>query len=246
MRKLLLTVLCLLLCLGTACADPLTLAPDLAGSMSYPDDAGPGGAIYTYTYVLPQVAGEGDLEENINAFYAYQEKDVGDYIIYTKSAGVTDPSQPAWSRFTYRITANTDDYFSVLQTEETDMDGERSVSYQAQTFGRHSRKPGDVLSLPYLLGFLDEEESDEWLLNRQTNRANECIRTLVAEALARSGMDGITEDDLAFDFIPEEDFYYDAETDSLVFFLQPYLFPDRDPGEMVCFRFTIEDILDEL
>ena len=249
MRKLLLLVCCLLLCLGTVCAEPLTLAPDLSGSMTYPEEAAPEDVIYTYTYVLPQVEGDGETEESINAFYAYQEKDVGDYTIYVKSSGITDPSQPAWSRFTYRITANTDAYFSVLQTEETLMDGVRSVSYQAQTFGRSTRKPGSVLSLPYLLGILDEEEADEWLLDRQTNRANACIRTLVAEALERRGIVDISEEDLLYDFIPEEDFYYDAETDSLVFFLQPYLFEGTEygeSGEMVCFPFTVEEILDEL
>ena len=246
MRKLLTLICCLLFCLGAACADPLPLAPDLSGSMTYPEDAAPEDVIYTYTYSLPQVEGSGETEESINAFYAYQEKDVGDYTIYVKSSGVTDPGQPAWSRFTYRITANTDAFFSVLQTEETLMDGVRSVSYQAQTFGRCTRKPGSILSLPYLLGILDEEEADEWLLDRQTNRANACIRTLVAEELTRRGMDGISEDDLLYDFIPEEDFYYDAETDSLVFFLQPYLFEDGEVDGMVCFPFTVEEILDEL
>ena len=246
MRKLLLMILCLLLCLGAAWADPLPQAPDLAGSMTYPEDAAPADVIYTYTYSLPQVAGEGEVAESINAFYAYQQKDVGDYTIYVKSSGVTDPTQPAWSRFTYRITANTDAYFSVLQTEETLMDGVRSVSYQAQTFGRDTRKAGKVLSLPYMLGILDDEESDEWLMERQTNRANACIRTLVAEELALRGIDSITEDDLTYDFFPEEDFYYDAGTESLVFFLQPYLFPEEEPGEMVSFSFTIEEILDEL
>ncbi len=246
MRKALLIVCCLLLCTWTACADPLPLAPDLTGSMTYPEDADPSDVIYTYTYTLPQVEGEGETVESINAFYAYQQKDVGDYTIYVKSSGVTDPTQPAWSRFTYRITANTDDFFSVLQTEETLMDGVRSVSYQAQTFGRDTRKAGKVLSLPYLLGILDEEESDEWLLDRQTNRANACVRTLVAEELTRRGIDAVSEDELLYDFFPEEDFYYDGETGSLVFFLQPYLFPEDEQGEMVCFSFTIDDILDEL
>ena len=50
MRKLLTLICCLLFCLGAACADPLPLAPDLSGSMTYPEDAAPEDVIYTYTY----------------------------------------------------------------------------------------------------------------------------------------------------------------------------------------------------
>jgi hypothetical protein len=240
-----LLLLCLALLCGAALADPLPLGEDLTDTLTFPEEAGEE-AIYAYTYILPQVTGGEEAVEPINDFYAYQAKDVGDYTIYVKSSGVMDPGQPAWSRLTYRITANTDEYFSVLQTEETLMDGVRSVSYQAQVFGRHTAKAGSVLTLPYLLGILDEEESDEWLLDRQTNRANDCVRLLIGEELERRGITEVTGDELLYDFFPEEDFYYDAETDSLVFFLQPYILPDEDVDTFLTFSFTLDEILDEL
>ena len=103
------------------------------------------------------------------------------------------------------------------------------------------------MALPYLLGLLESEESDTWLQNRQTGKADDAVRKMVWERLRE--MDGIEiredlqEEDLEYVFFPEEDFYLD-ETGEPVFYLQPG-FAD-DSTRLVTIPISIDDILDEM
>ncbi len=246
---------CLLLALtlpAAAAAEGLTLLDDLAGTVYWPSGSDAGNAVYTYTYRYPQVAGDGEAESTINALYEYQVNDAMDFTIPIRGESIADPSQQARTEISYRLTANNSRFFSILFTSDTVMDGSRQVIYSAQTFSRNTRKPGNVITLPYLLGILAEDETDEWLKDRQTNRANTCVRTLIRDEIGRRARSGLLlpgeflDEDLEYSFYPEEDFYYDEALDAVVFFLQPYLFGQEALSDSLLFPFTVEEILDEL
>lgn len=69
MRKCLLFLLLIALPLA-ALAEPLTQIADLTGTVCWPDGTDEDTAAYRYSYVYPQVAGDGETETTINIYYA--------------------------------------------------------------------------------------------------------------------------------------------------------------------------------
>ena len=106
-------------------------------------------------------------------------------------------------------------------------------------------------TLPKVLGILSADESEEWLQNRQTEKADKLIREMVWNMIEENeaGIDyaGLTEDYLAGIFFPEENFYLDENGDP-VFYLQPEDVYEEVPdnAELLIFPISLEDILDEL
>lgn len=247
-----LSLLCLLL--AAASADPLTLADDLSGAVYLPEGSDASNAAYIYTYSYPQVLGDGETEESINSTYAY----VVDYDLQFTVPAVwgeraMDGSSASATTVSYRITANNDEYFSVLIITDTTINGERNVSVQAQVFSRVTTKAGHIITMPFLLGILKGDEDDDWLRERQTERADTVIRELIWSEIQWRKSQGetfpedLTEEALEYELFPEEEFYYDGETGYVVFFLQPYMNGEgMAPDEFYTFEFDFEDILDEM
>ena len=102
-----------------------------------------------------------------------------------------------------------------------------------------------------LLGILNSTESEEWVQDFQTEKADEIVREMVWDMIEENeaGIDygGLTEEDLSTVFFPEENFYLDENGDP-VFYLQPGDFFAEVPEGTGLFTFPIalEDILDEL
>ena len=246
MLKRLLCLLALLAIPAAALTEPLVLLDDLQGTVYWPEGGTP---CYTYTYAYPQVAGDDMCAQTINAFYQYEEANTLLFTVPIRGEGIQDPTLPAATQVSYRITANTDELFCVLVITDSVIDGERQVSVSAQTFGRSTEKPGNVLTLPFLLDIVQDDEDSDWLKDRQTGQANEVVRSLVWEEIR--AMDNVPdfwdEEMLQYDFFPEEDFYYDGENDCLVFFFQPYMNAEgADPASFWQFPIPIDDILDEM
>ena len=239
--------LALLLLFSTAAlADPLTLQADLSGVVEIPlgDENGPK---YVYSYAYPQVDAADPSAGLINEFYAYLVSDALDFEVpmmadyYASQGGDADVAVTV----TYEITCNRDDFFSVLLCTE----GNDFLTYKGHTFSRADLKPGSSVALPYLLGILATDESDTWLQDRQTAKADDLVRSLVWEMLeSRREELGIYPDldrelfDLTF--YPEEDFYLD-ETGNPVFYLEPGAAADAAQG-LLRFPLTLWEILDEL
>ena len=105
------------------------------------------------------------------------------------------------------------------------------------------------MALPYLLGMLASDESDTWLQDRQTAKADALVRQMVWDALQdRDGADlelyeDLEESMLEYGFFPEEDFYLD-ETGNPVFYLQPGF--AEDSGRLITFPISTEEILDAM
>ena len=236
------TVLLALLPILTGLAAPLDLTEDLKGSVriELTDQAQ-----YIYSYAYPQVDPADSSAELINTFYQTIARDAEEFEIPMNADYYRE--QKAQKNITveisYEVTCNNDDFFSVLlNTRQGSLE-----TYTGHTFSRKGLKPGSSVALPYLLGLLESEESDTWLQNRQTGKADDAVRKMVWERLRK--MDGIEiredlqEEDLEYVFFPEEDFYLD-ETGEPVFYLQPG-FAD-DSTRLVTIPISVDDILDEM
>ena len=253
MRKIIPALIALCLLFSCAAADPLVQAPDLAGTVYWPEDTDADTAVYVYTYAYPQVEGDGETEQAINETYAYVVDDTLAFGVPIRGEGILDTSVQSSTRVHYRLTANDGRYFSVLILTDSLMEGERHVSVQAQVFGLDTAKAGHNLTMPFLLGILADDEDDDWLRQRQTARADDVIRELVWADIGWRASQGETfpdwwsEDMLQENFFPEEDFYYDGETGRVVFFFQPYMNGEgMEPDEFYTFAFDFDDILDEM
>ena len=248
----LLLTLCALFTL-TASAEPLEQLPDLAGTVYWPEGTDADSAVYVYTYAYPQVAGEGEAVEAINKSFADLVADSLEFDVSRRGEEIADTSAQSHTEITYRVTANDGEFFSLLVFSDTTMEGQRFVSVKAQVFSLDTGKAGHQVTLPYLLGILEDDSDDDWLRDRQTQRAEEIIRMLILDEIESRRARGeaipeeIDEELLAYDFYPEEDFYYDGETGSVVFFLQPFLNGEgMAPDDFYTFAFDAEEILDEM
>lgn len=250
MKRILALFLVLFLASASALAEPLPLLDDYAEDLVIPydeADASCGTFSYSYRYPHPDEAAEGGAE--INTFYTELiEYDLGFTVPIIQEAFEGFDSSTV---ITYTVTCNNDDYFSVLiRREETNPDITR-ISWNGHVFSRKNGSPGMTYTLPKVLGILSADESEEWLQNRQTEKADKLIREMVWNMIEENeaGIDyaGLTEDYLAGIFFPEENFYLDENGDP-VFYLQPEDVYEEVPdnAELLIFPISLEDILDEL
>ncbi|MBQ8162308.1 MAG: hypothetical protein IJ083_16395 [Clostridia bacterium] len=238
----------MLLFLPVLCAaDSVQLTLDREATLFWPEGTGADDAVYTYHYLLPRAGGEDPVAEGINAFYEYMESDTVDFTLPIGGESLSDPTLPARTDVTASITCQTDSYVSILMETRSFLDGEHYLNYSAQVFAKQGNKQGLVISLPYLLGTLSDSEADTWLQDRQTQKADACVRRLIWEEIEASEMDLLP--DVTFDFFsamfyPEEDFYL-LDDHTLVFFVQPGILTDQTDAPAL-FELDLDLILDEI
>lgn len=251
MKKLLIWLVALTLLCASAAAEALPLS-ELSGVYCYPEGADETTAKYVYRYAYPQVAAEDDIALTINEFYSYLVDDAFGFAI-PMAVEDLDPASEAQSvtNILSEITCNNGEYLSVKITSESFTGAAISQVVSGHTFSLTGEKAGTVTSLPYLLGILEPAETDEWLLDRQTAKADELVRTLVWDVIQEQLADGAYDyyEDLTFEqfavcFYPEEDFYMDADG-NLVFFVQESVIAPAASG-VFYFPFSIEELLDEI
>ena len=247
MRKFLSILLGCLLFVVAAQAEPLPLGADLAGEAVRPLGDTENGPRYIYRYAYPQITGEDPSAALINQFYAYLVSDALDFEVPMMAdyyAGIR-PEADIQVQISYSVKCNNDDYFSVLLKTE----GDDFLTFKGHTFSRKDLKPGSSVALPYLLGILATNESDTWLQERQTAKADDLVRTLIWEDLQarREELQIFPDVDRElFDvlFYPEEDFYLD-ETGNPVFYLEPGTVSDMKNG-LLEFPISLWEIMDEM
>lgn len=251
MKKILALLLMLMLSISTALAEPLPLGEMLSGTVTWPEEADEVSARYVYRYQYPTIIGEDDVSQLINAFYGYLVDDALAFAVPMAAELLDENGPQAYTNITSEITCNNDDWLSVKVTTESFMGAAVSTIVAGHSFARAGGKAGTVVSLPYLLGMLAADETDTWLQERQTAKADTLVRRLIWEIMQEQLADGAVAyyDDLTFDvleanFYPEEDFYLD-ENGNPVFFLQEALVAPATEG-ILCFPFTMEELLDEL
>ena len=256
MRKFLIAVLLAALLLPqAAAAERFRQLPDLTAVLCWPPGSTEADAAYVYRYSYPQVEATdenaAEAAETINAAYRYIAEDTAGFVLPVRGESLPAGAAQASTTVSYRVTCSDDSWYSVLLCEESHMPGEDTLIYSAQVFASATDKPGNVITLPYLLGLLADDEMDTWLQDRQRDKADDFIRALVWEELQRRQgngelelMDGMDYEYFCAIFYPEEHFYLDSDGEP-VFFVQPGDVADAELG-LLTFRYTLEELLDEL
>ena len=247
--KQLLSLLLVLCIPAFALADSVRLGDPLSGTVCWPEDTSEKEAIYIYRYALPCAVGDSVMDEGVNAFFQDFLDDAIAFTVPINGESVEDTSVQSSTDVDFQITCNNDDAFSVLMTTHTLMDGYDFTVYSARVFAARGLKEGLVVPLPYLLGILDGGETDTWLEDRQTAKADKCVRDILWEQIEenrehRDYLPDITYDYFQEMFYPEEDFYLD-ETGNPVFFIQPGVLTPEEDGVLL-FPVDLDYILDEI
>lgn len=250
MKRFLALLLCVLLPL-CALAEPVTLGADLSGVICWPEDATEATAVYVYRYQYPTVEGDGEMAGLINEFYAYLVDDAIGFGVPMAAETLPEDAAQSTTNVVSRITCHNENYLSVLVVTESSMGAANTQVYSAQTFPLEGLRAGQVTSLPRVLGILADDEEDTWMMDRQTNKANELVWTLVWDIIQQQQAEGLIsfDPDLTYemfirDFYPEEDFYLDEEG-NLVFFLQAATIASAADGVLL-YPFSLEELQDEL
>lgn len=246
----LLAVLLALVLPVAALAEAFTLGPALEGVICWPDGTTEADARYVYRYSYPTVEGVGELPNMINGTYTYLVEDALAFTVPINAESLEPSDIQASTTITHEITCYDSQYLSVKLTTTSFLGASAVTIMTGHTYALTGAKAGTVVSLPYLLGILDMDEEDEWLKNRQTQKADACVRGLVWEIIQEQMADGaaydpdLDEELLAAVFYPEEDFYLD-QYGNPVFFLQEATIAPASEG-ILLFPFTMEELLDEI
>lgn len=252
MFRLLILLLALMLVplSGTAEEAP-AFADNLIGVYTWPEGSSEADASYVYRYTYPQLAGDSSLAMAFNYVYQYEASDaLGFECPMTASDRPADAEQMQVT-ISYEIVHQSEDYLSI-RIDKTVVVGE-SVSriVKGHTYALANHESNTITSLPYLLELLDADETDEWYIERQTAKADDCVREMVW-ALIEKDMkaegsliyEDMTYEEFESGFYPEEDFFLDAEG-NFVFFIQEYMIAPREAGQFF-YTISMEDLLDEI
>lgn len=250
--RYLLPLLLLMMLTLSALAEKYEFADDLTGEYLYPAGSDESTATYIYRYRYPQLSGDDEIAAMFNTTYAYTADDTLAFEA-PMNAGLTDgAAQATIIDVTYEVTCQTADYLSILITKHTKRPDSESTTISGHVFALTGSRAGEIISLPYMLGILTQDgKVDTWLQDRQTAKADNCVRELVwaeIERMMKSGdvpfYDGLTFEELEAAFYPEEDFYLDENGDP-VFYLLENTVALPEAGILLV-PISLETLLDEL
>ena len=246
----LLSLAVLLAAVCGAGAEPLKLGEDLADTITVEYDEGnPEAGRYVYSYRYPHVDESDPAAPLVNAFYDYLVSDTLAFGLPMDSEYYQEIGLSVTREVSYEITCNSDEYFAVLVENRETLEGASHSTWTGHSFSRQSGTPGSTATLPQLLNILATDENDTWLQDRQTERADQLLRSMVWAKMQENeaGVEyypDLTEEDLEGFFFPEEDFYLD-ETGNPVFYLEPGAAAPESFG-LLHFPISLEEIKDEM
>lgn len=249
MKKLLACLMALLLPVA-AMADAVVPGAPLEGVICWPEGTTEADARYVYRYSYPTVTGDEALSALINGTYTYLVEDAVAFTVPIHAESLEPSDVQASTTISHEITCRSEDYLSVKLVTSAFLGASAATIVAGHTYALTGAKAGTIISLPYLLGILGMDEEDEWLKNRQTKKADDCVRRLVWEIIEEQMSEGaaydpdMNEEFLAAVFYPEEDFYLD-EYGNPVFFVQEAAIAPASEGVLL-FPFTMEELLDEI
>lgn len=250
MKRILPFLLALLLAFPAAAEPLLTFAPDLTGVYIYPAGSTETDALYIYRYRYPQLAGESDLAALINTTYAYTAEDALGFEAPMLASDMQPGDPQKVVDISYEVTCLTAEYLSLRIVKRVTVAGTETAVISGHVIALTGSGAGQIVNLPVLLGLLDPEETDEWLLNRQTAKADRYAREMVWERLQAASGDAYTlYDDLTYEefeasFYPEEDFFL-TDAGDICFYLQAGMAAPEEQGE-IHVVIAIDELLDEM
>jgi hypothetical protein len=230
-----------------ASAQPLALSQSLTGEAAYPEGSTVDNAKFLLTYTYPQIAAETEADKNINTYYQEAADDLLKEtapVLYDQAKEASDADVSSYMHLSYQVTANTDDFFSVVLSQEEFMGVAESQTIQANVFARTGDNAGGLVTLPTVLGFSDEDEVDA------TNLVDTVYR-LVWDIIVEQMQNGtveyfeeLTEENLFSEFYPESDFYLDDQG-NIVFYVQPSTIASGAAG-LLTFPFSPAELMSEM
>ena len=250
-RLLILLLALALLPMAALAESPVTFTDDLTGVYTWPEGASEEEASYVYRYAYPQIAGESELAMTINQVFQYEADDALGFEC-PMNASAHDPALGRMEVvLLYTITHLSDEFLSVRVDKTVTVGDSVSHIVKGYSFMLTGMEAGTVTSLPYLLGVIDPEDTDEWYLDRQTAKADACARDLVWMHIERDMRaegspiyEDMTFEEFEWCFYPEEDFYLDEEG-NFVFFLQENMIAPQEDGQFF-YTVTLDELLDEI
>lgn len=243
----LLFVFCLLVPAALAeAADVAAEAPPLTGEQYYPSGSDAQTAAYVFRYAYPQFDGQADGIPEINAYYASLASDMLNTVMPETVAGTDDlPAQgsPAYyTQISYRITANTDDYVSILLTSQQFSGNTEDEDWTANVFARSGVYTGQTVALSQAMGLEQEDGANgDSYAAELTYRLIWQIILQEQSTQRREYYPELTEADLDRVFSPESDFYMD-EDGNIVFFIQSGEIASEVEG-ILTYPFSIAELL---
>lgn len=216
MKRLLCLLFALLLCTGCAGAEqafPL-LDASLEGALSNSNSA------YEMVWSLPQLLEADEAASTINRFYVELENSLktGEFLLADEWE---DMDEAFRAELSYAMTYADEHYVCVAFTLLSSAGNGENAILWADTFALDGLYAGQKVGLSQLLG-LEEDKADENSLSLAAQLASKLVWQIVSlESQNPDGdyLDGLTEEQVQNAFIPEQDFYLDADG-NVVFFIQ--------------------------
>ena len=228
-----------------ASAQPLTLGQSLVGEAAYPNGSTVDNAKFLLTYAYPQIVPETEADQNINIYYQEMADDLlreTAPMLYEQAGAGMDAEISAYMHISHQVTANTDDFFSVVLSWEEFMGVAESQTIAANVFARTGENAGGIITLPTVLGFSDEVDA--------TNLVDTVYRLvwdIIVEQMQTGSVEyfeELTEENLFLEFYPETDFYLDDQG-NIVFFVQPSTIASGAAG-LLTFPFSPAELTSEM
>ena len=230
-----------------ASALPLAPAQPLAGEAAYPEGSTVDNAKFLMTYAYPQVTPETETDNNINVFFQEAASELMQYtapMLLEQAGGSTEAGISAYMHINCQITANTDDFLSVVLTREEFMGAAESQTIQATVFARKGDSAGGLVTLPAVMGISEEDEASATNLIDTVYRL---VWDIIVEQMQTGDVEyfeELTEENLFAEFYPESDFYLDDQG-NVVFFVQPSMIASGAAG-LITFPFSPAELIGEM
>ncbi len=230
-------------------AGSLKQSEDYSGTIViYYDDSDPSAGSFTFTWRYPCIDGSEPDADIVNSFYLEQiEMDESNMQFFAD--GYSENGESVLKEVSYTVTCNNDDYFSVLLTQNLSVGERRRTLCTGNTFSRRNGEIGAAFDLPRLLGILDSAELDDYMVERQSEKATDIVLEMIMDQIFENPDNIPYFDDITFDYLlehisPQEDFFLDENADP-VFYITPGMVADDSAGYLF-FTVPLEDIADEL
>lgn len=229
---------------------PVEFTEPLEGLYTYPEGSTEADALYVYRYRYPQIAGDSDLALHINTTYSYAVEDALGFEVPMLATDMQPGDAQKIVNIDYTVTCATSEYLSIVVTKRVSVGNETTEVISGHVFALTGSGAGRIINLPVYLGLLDAEETDEWLLTRQTNKADKVVREMIWDLIRNDNgehpdlYDDLTFEELEAGFYPEEDFYL-TEAGEPCFYFQPGTAAPEETGP-VTFTIPLWMLLDEM
>ncbi len=223
MKRLLCLLAALLMATPAALAQSAVETQPLSGEIDFPAGADAASAAYSFRYACPQFEAQTDADKAINAYFASVAADMAAAAPGAAAAagGLPAAGSPAYyTQVDYRVTANTDDFLSVLLTSRQYLGNTETENWTAAVFARDGVYAGQPVSLSQAMGLEQDAAADGG--SYASGLVYGLVWQIIGEqqaSLARNYYPELTFAALESAFSPESDFYLDGDG-NFVFFIQ--------------------------